>query len=50
MRIAMFDAHRYDRESFESANVGFGHEITLLEPHLVSETASRPANGGAPAH
>jgi D-lactate dehydrogenase len=40
MRIAMFDTHRYDRESFETANVDFGHAITFLEPRLTSETAA----------
>jgi D-lactate dehydrogenase len=40
MKIAMFDTHGYDRESFQAANRGFGHEITYLEPRLVRATAS----------
>jgi D-lactate dehydrogenase len=40
MKIALFDAHRYDRESFETANVSFGHEITFLEPRLTAATAA----------
>lgn len=47
MKIAMFDTHRYDRESFESANLAFGHEITSLEPRLTRETAALAA--GHPA-
>lgn len=40
MKIAMFDAHRYDRESFDSKNKHFNHTITYLEPRLTSATAS----------
>lgn len=40
MKIAMFDTHKYDRESFERANAGFGHQITFLEARLSSETAA----------
>jgi D-lactate dehydrogenase len=40
MKIAMFDTHRYDRDSFEAANVKLGHRISFLEPRLTSETAS----------
>ncbi len=40
MKIAMFDTHRYDRDSFEAANESFGHDISFLEPRLTSETAA----------
>lgn len=40
MKIAMFDTHKYDRDSFEQANVHFGHQITFLETRLTSETAA----------
>lgn len=40
MKIAMFDTHGYDRESFQHANHRFGHEITYLEPRLTKVTAS----------
>lgn len=43
MKIAMFDTHTYDRQSFESANQHFGHEITYLEPRLTAATASLAA-------
>jgi D-lactate dehydrogenase len=39
MKIAMFDTHRYDRDSFEAANVAGAHAISFLEPRLTSETA-----------
>ncbi len=39
MKIAMFDTHAYDRESFEAANRSFGHEITFLETRLNHDTA-----------
>lgn len=38
MKLAMFDTHRYDRESFEAANDDFGHAITFLEPRLTRDT------------
>ncbi len=40
MKIAMFDTHPYDRESFEAANVHFGHQISFREPRLTRETAA----------
>jgi D-lactate dehydrogenase len=40
MRIAVFDTHAYDRESFEAANVRFGHPLTFFEPRLTRETAA----------
>jgi D-lactate dehydrogenase len=39
MKVAMFDTHAYERESFEQANSRFGHELTYLEPRLTRETA-----------
>jgi D-lactate dehydrogenase len=40
MRIAMFDAHAYERDSFEAANTAFQHEITYFEPRLTSATVA----------
>jgi len=42
MNVAMFDTHRYDRDSFEAANRdgGFAHAITFLEPRLTRDTAA----------
>ncbi len=40
MNVALFDTHRYDRESFEAANRDLGHAITFLEPRLTRETAA----------
>jgi D-lactate dehydrogenase len=40
MKIAMFDTHRYDRESFEGVVADFGHSITFFEPRLTLETAA----------
>lgn len=40
MKIAMFDTHAYDRESFALENTRFGHELTFLEPRLIRETAT----------
>lgn len=39
MKLAMFDTHRYDRESFDAANGNSGHSITFLEARLTNETA-----------
>ena len=39
MKIAMFDTHGYDRESFALANQRYGHDITFLEPRLLRATA-----------
>lgn len=40
MKIAMFDTHEYERSAFARANGEFGHELSFLEPRLVSETAT----------
>src|SRR5262245_38400054 len=40
MKIAMFDTHSYERESFEAANSGFGHDLTYLEARLTSATVA----------
>lgn len=40
MRIAVFDTHRYDRQSFEEANARGGHALTFFEPRLTAQTAS----------
>ncbi len=39
MRIAMFETHRYDRESFDVASSDGRHQIDYLEPRLTRETA-----------
>jgi len=39
MKIAMFDTHGYDRESFARANERFKREITYFEPRLQRSTA-----------
>lgn len=40
MRIAVFDTHSYDRQSFLEANQAFGHELKFFEPRLSLETAA----------
>lgn len=40
MKIAMFDTHDYERESFDRANAGFGHDLSFFEPRLIQDTAS----------
>jgi D-lactate dehydrogenase len=39
MRVAFFDAHRFERAAFDAANARFGHGITYLEPRLSEATA-----------
>lgn len=39
VRIAIFDAHRFEREHFARANERFGHELVWLETRLTSTTA-----------
>ena len=40
MRVAFFDAHRYEQVAFEEQNARFRHEIVYLEPRLTEQTAS----------
>lgn len=40
MRIAFFDTHRFERNSFTDANQRFHHELTFFEPRLTVQTAS----------
>lgn len=40
MRIAVFDTHSYDRQSFDEANKAFGHDLKYFEPRLSLETAA----------
>ncbi len=40
MKIAVFDSHTYDRESFGAANSRFSHALTFLEPRLTNATAA----------
>ncbi|MEO6057489.1 MAG: 2-hydroxyacid dehydrogenase [Gemmatimonadales bacterium] len=39
MRLAVFDAHSYDREAFQAANGRYGHELVFFEPRLDCHTA-----------
>ncbi len=39
MKTLLFDAHRYDRESFTTANHDATHELTFLEVRLTRATA-----------
>lgn len=43
MKVALFDTHSYERESFTFANERFAHDLTLLEPRLTRETAALAA-------
>ena len=43
MKVALFDVHGYERESFASANERFGHDLTYLEPRMTLETAALAA-------
>lgn len=43
MKIAFFNAHRYEREAFERTNRNRRHEIHYLEPRLTAQTASLAA-------
>ena len=47
MRIAVFDTHRFERETFRVANERFEHEITFFEPRLTRHTAPLAAGFGA---
>lgn len=40
MRVAVFDTHPYDRQSFAQANAAFGHELVFLESRLSLETVA----------
>lgn len=43
MRIAVFDAHRFERPVIEKANAKFGYEITFFEPRLTEQTVASAA-------
>jgi len=47
VRVAVFDTHRYDRESFDAVNVRYGHELRYFEPRLTADTVALAA--GFPA-
>lgn len=47
MRVALFDAHGFDREFFDAANAPQRHELVYLEPRLTSQTASLARGFGA---
>jgi D-lactate dehydrogenase len=40
MRIAFFDTHPYDRQSFQTANRSFGYDLQFFESRLSPETVS----------
>ena len=40
MRLAFFDTHPYDRQSFQAANHDFGHDLRFFESRLSLETVS----------
>lgn len=39
VKIAFFDAHRYEIQAFDAENARFGHEISYFEPRLTRDTA-----------
>ncbi|HSD89859.1 MAG TPA: 2-hydroxyacid dehydrogenase [Kofleriaceae bacterium] len=43
MKVAIFDAHRYDRASFEEANSSHAHILAFFEPRLTAQTAQLAA-------
>ena len=47
MRLAVFDAHPYDRRALEAANAGHGHELHFLPTRLSPETAALARGFGA---
>lgn len=47
MKVALFDTRRYDKEAFEEANAGLGHDIAYLEPRLTRDTAALARGFGA---
>lgn len=47
MRVAVFDTHSYDRQSFERTNGHFGHDLQFFESRLLPETVGLAA--GFPA-
>src|SRR5688500_17309854 len=44
MKLAIFDTHRFEKETFDRVNAEFRHELTYFEPRLTPETA-RLADG-----
>jgi D-lactate dehydrogenase len=47
MRVTVFDAHRFDRESLERANGGGEHELCFCEQRLGLETVGAAAGSAA---
>lgn len=43
MKIRFFNAHRYERDAFDQANIHFRHDIQYVEPRLTEQTASLAA-------
>ncbi len=44
MKIAIFDTHRFERDTFEAANAHFGFQLTFFEPRLTCDTAPLAAH------
>ena len=40
MRVAMFSVHAFDRDFFDEANAGRGHQLHYLETRLTPATAT----------
>lgn len=40
MKVAFFDAHRFERTFFQNANKEFQHEISFFEARLTEQTAN----------
>lgn len=39
MKVAVFDAHKYDRVALETSNSAFGHSLHFIESRLTEDTA-----------
>jgi D-lactate dehydrogenase len=40
MRVAFFNTHRFDRQFFDDANAGGGHQLSYIEARLTPETSA----------
>jgi len=47
MKVAFFDTHLYERDSFSAANAAAGHALTFLEPRLTQQTVPLAAGHDA---
>lgn len=39
MRVAVFDIHKFEKEAFDKANIGFGHDLHYFDCRLTSRSA-----------